>query len=135
MGIVSDEDLNTLANLIIQKIKENFNNKYMSKNLVNTISIEKTNSGIAVVIPAQTYNMLLFQQKGVVVHTGHGSYANQLNEVGSEFYVYKGYNKKGSKKVKPHNHKGYVDNAIKEAIQEWQGMIQEKYKIGKVTEL
>lgn len=131
MPTLSDDDLKQLSDLIVQNIKKDFANKHMSKNLINTIQVEKTNDGIAIIIPAQAYNMKLFQQKGVVLHTSHGSYASKLNDVGSEFFVYPNESRKGSYKSTPHNHIGYADNAVNSAIELWTSMMQEKYNISK----
>ena len=81
------------------------------------------------------YNIKLAEKKGVVVKTYHGSYAEKLNEVGSEFFVYPGYNRKGSHKATPHNHIGFADNAVNNAIQVWTGMMKEKYKEINVKEI
>lgn len=118
-----EKELEQLAILIIQKLREEFSIKHLSGNLINTIKIENIGDEIKIHIPAQTYNMLLYQTKGVVVHTSHGSYASKLDEIGSEFYSYPQGTRKGGKKIKPHNHKGYIDKIINQAIREWSSMM------------
>lgn len=131
--MVSDEDMLLLANLIVQYIKEDFQDKHLSKNLINTISIEKTNDGIAVVIPAEKYNMPLFIREGIVIHSGRGSYASSLDEVGSIIRLPRsGPGRPNEKKLG--NHIGYVDKAIKKAIETWRSMIEEKYEIKNIQE-
>ncbi len=125
---MGEKELRMLSEIIIRKLKEEFSLKKLSGNLVNTITVEMLGDEIKINIPAQTYNMLLYQRKGVVVHTSNGSYASKLNETGSEFFVYPEGTRKGSHLIKPHNHKGYIDKIIREAIAEWRGLIS-----GKVT--
>lgn len=127
------QDLEDLTNVILQKIREEFDAKHMSGNLMNTIEVQSSDDGIQIIIPAQTYNMLLFQNKGVVVHTSNGSYASKLDEEGSEFYVYPSGTRKGAKRIKPGNHKDFVNRVINEAVSDWmtrQGRFDEK----KITE-
>ena len=114
--IILDDDLNILATLIIQELQKEFSTKYLSKNLINTIRVEKSKGEIKIVIPAETYNLLLFQTKGVVVHTSHGSYASKLDKEGSSFMVYPNNSRKGSKRISPRNHIGYIDRVINSAI-------------------
>ena len=123
---MANSELELLSNIIIRRLKEEFSIKKLSGNLINTITVEQGENDIKINIPAQTYNMLLYQSKGVVVHTSHGSYASKLDEEGSEFYVYPEGTRKGSRLIKPHNHKGYINKVINEAIQEWQRTIKNK---------
>lgn len=129
---VGKVELDKLANLIVQKLKEEFSNKHLSGNLINTIKIENLGDQITINIPAKTYNMLLYQREGVVVHTSNGSYASRLDETGSEFYAYPQGTKKGAKRIAPHNHKGYIDKVINQAISEWSSMVgRNKVKVAK----
>ena len=125
---MGEKELELLANIIVANIKEEFEIKHLSKNLVNTISVEMLGDEIKIHIPAQTYNMLLYQHKGVVVHTSHGSYASKLDEEGSSFMIYPNDTRSGSFRTSPRNHKGYIDKVINQAIQEWKGMISGKVK-------
>ena len=127
---VGKKELESLARLIVAKLTEEFTNKHLSGNLLKTIKVENFGDEIKILIPAKTYNMLLYQRVGVVVHTSNGSYASKLDEVGSEFYVYSGKTRKGAKKVAPHNHIGYIDRIINSAITEWSGMVgRDKVKV------
>lgn len=116
---ISQRSLELLAQILVKHIQQEFDLKHMSGNLANTIELIAEKDSVKVIIPAQTYNMLLYQTKGVVVHTSHGSYASKLDTTGSEFYVYPYGGRKGSFKVSPHNHRGFVDKVIQEAIEEW----------------
>lgn len=128
---MGEEELELLASIIYKNLQEEFEAKHLSGNLLNTITIENLGGEINIKIPAQTYNMLLYQSKGVVVHTSHGSYASKLDEEGSSFMVYPEGTRKGSHRIYPRNHKGYIDKVISLAITEWQGMLQ-KMKVKKV---
>ena len=128
---VGEKELQDLAEIIVRKLKEEFNIKHLSGNLINTMKIENYGNEIKINIPAQTYNMLLYQMKGVVVHTSNGSYASKLEEEGSKFYKYPNGTRKGSKLVTPGNHKGYIDRVVNMAILEWQNLLQDT-KVEKV---
>ena len=134
METVSYEELEQLAQIITRKIKEDFEDKHLSGNLARTIEVHGSEDKIEIVIPARTYNMLLYQTRHIVVPRGNGSYASKLDEQGSEFYVYTYGTRKGSKKIHPGNHKGFVDKAIQEGIREWFGILADKYKEGKRTD-
>ena len=131
---LTHQDLEDITFIILEKIKEEFQSKHMSGNLVNTIEIKNTPETIEIHIPAKTYNMLTYQTQGVVIHTNRGSYASKLDKEGSEFYVYPNGTRKGSKRIKPGNHKGFIDRVIDEAISEWMAK-QGQFDSKKVTEL
>ena len=115
---IGKAELELLANTILEKLREEFANKHLSRNLINTIKIESVGDEINIQIPAQTYDTLLFQSVGVVVHTGNTSYASALDKEGSEFYAYP-----SGKKITPRNHKGYIDKIINKALLEWSSLI------------
>lgn len=123
---ITQEDLVKLTDLILLKLKKEFEIKHLSKNLINTIEVETLNGEVLIRIPAKTYNMLTYQTQGVIVYTSHGSYASKLNEEGSSFYVYPNNSRKGSYKINPRNHKGYVERILKESLEEWQNLLKGK---------
>ena len=128
-------DLSLFAESIVEAIKEEFAIKHLSGNLVETIKVVATEKGIEIDIPAETYNMLKYQQDGVIVHTNHGSYASRLNETGSEFYVYPNEGtRKGARLIKPHNHIGFIDRCVDKATRNLSEKLNNKYNVGKVTE-
>lgn len=120
---------------IYTALKKEFGEKHLSGNLLKTIQVISTGDGDYIIrIPAETYNMLLYQKEGVIVHTSHGSYAKKLDEEGSSFMVYPNDNRKGSYRINPGNHKGFVDRVIKEALLMWKasnGVEAEIEKYGK----
>lgn len=117
--MISQSALQDLAQIIVKNLQEEFAVKKMSGNLIKTIQVDEQEGDIKIIIPARTYNMLLYQTKKVVVHTSHGSYASKLDEEGSSFMVYPYGTRKGSYRVSPGNHKGYVDSVIKKSLDEW----------------
>lgn len=135
MAKIDYNDFEQLAFILKRKIEKEFSLKKMSGNLVNTIEIKASPDSIQVSIPAPTYNMLEFQRKGVIVPTYHGSYSSKLNDVGSEFFVYPNDGRQGSYLVKPHNHIGFVDRVVKEAISEWLTTNARKYRKTKETDI
>ena len=131
---ITHELLEKFADILVRNIKSEFSIKHLSGNLVNTLQVVNEKDNIKVIIPAQTYNMLLFQTKRVVVHTNHGSYASKLNDEGSSFYIYPNGTRKGSYKIHPGNHKDYLDRVIAQSVQEWVAQLG-KYQISRMTEL
>lgn len=121
--MIGETELALLASIIVRKLKEEFDAKHLSGNLINTMKVTSVGNEIQIDIPAQTYNMLLYQSKGVVIHTSHGSYASKLDEEGSSFMVYPQGTRKGSYRISPRNHKGYIDTIIDSSIAEWQGLL------------
>lgn len=106
------EDKELLAQLIIRNIEANFAVKHISKNLIKTIKVEfKDNGDFFIDIPAQIYDLKLWNEKKAIVYSGKGSYANLVNKTG-------GFSK---------THKNYVEIAIDNAIVQWLPMIKEKY--------
>lgn len=129
---ISNEQLMIFKEILLAKIMDEFAIKHLSGNLMDTIETEYSEDGVKVIIPAKTYNMLLYQTKGVIMHTSHGSYASKIDEEGTHFYVYPHGTRKGAKLIHPNNHKGWVDKVIKEAIQDWLGQLDRME--GKVVE-
>ena len=131
---LTQADLEFFAQILFKKIEDEFSNKHLSGNLVRTLKIDRAQGIIRLEIPAPTYNMLLYQSKGVIVHYGgNKSYASKLDETGSEFYVYPFGTRKGSYLIKPHNHKDFVEKVIQEALQEFIIQQNNKFTVGKVT--
>lgn len=120
---VGQRELELLSQVILKNLKEEFEFKHLSGNLINTIVIENMENEIKIRIPAQTYNMLEYKRSKVIIHTTHGSYASKLDKEGSSFMVYLNESRKGSKRISPRNHIGYIDNVINKSIAEWKGMI------------
>ena len=119
-----EKELEKLSDIIIKNLHLEFADKHLSKNLINTISVEKLGDEIKINIPAQTYNMLEYQTRGVIIHTTNGSYASKLDEEGSSFMIYPNGTRKGGRRISPGNHKGYIDEVIGKSIQEWLGEIR-----------
>lgn len=71
-----------LANLIKENIRKNFEYYHLSRNLADTIEIEFDNQNVKIKIPAKVYDIALYKEKGVIVYTGEGSYAREVNENG-----------------------------------------------------
>ena len=127
VGATTDQ-LIMLSMIIVKNIKQEFMVKKLSGNLANTIEVYEDAEGIHVHIPAKTYNMLKFQKEGILIHTSNGSYAQRLDNSGSEFYYYDKETGKKTK-IKPGNHKGFVDKVIADSINEWRRL----YNIDAVT--
>lgn len=100
---VSDEMKKRLLLLIKEEIDNEFFNVHLSGNLSRTITIDNSNGGLTLTIPAQIYDITQYKKKGVIIYKGSGSYANEVDNTG-------GFSGK---------HKGYVDKAIDKAINRW----------------
>lgn len=113
---MKDSDLQSLANMVAEAIKDDFRRVHLSGNLMNTITVTKSESGYKVEIPAQIYDMKLYQTRKVIVYKA-GSYASQLNDEGSEFFDYIKW-----KWVMPRNHIGYAERGCQQAADQWAKM-------------
>lgn len=77
---MSNEQKVWLANAIKEEIRKDFQLIHLSGNLANTIEIEVVNqSTIRIKVPAKTYNIYLYQKKGVIVYNNKGSYASDVD--------------------------------------------------------
>lgn len=92
-----------LAELIKKYIKEDFEDVHLSGNLMDTITVSYDSGKYYVEVPAKIYDVDLFLRDKVIVYTGEGSYAQDVNETG-------GLSGK---------HTNYVDKAIISAVDEW----------------
>jgi hypothetical protein len=92
-----------LMRYIKEGIEESFGDKYITHNLINTITITTTETGFNLEIPAQMYDFKEWNRNRVVVPYGNGSYAQRVNKTG-------GFSK---------THKNYVEKAINKAIRRW----------------
>lgn len=101
-----------LALWIQANIQQEFADVHLSKNLMNTITIEKTDKGYRLTIPAQKYDIDKYRKEKVIIYTGKGSYADEVDIVG-------GFSRK---------HKGYVDESIDLAIALWQHQVKNKWQ-------
>lgn len=105
-----------LADIIEAIIRDGFEEKHLSGNLMDTMSASETADGAEVRIPAPIYNMYKYQMSGAIIPTG-GSYAEQLNEEGSAFFIYK--RSGGRFWIEPRNHVNFADEAIEMGIEQW----------------
>ena len=106
--MVSDTQLEVLAQMIQEQIEMEFERVHYSGNLKNTIEVNRTANGFEVVIPAEMYDLWTYQNKGAIIYTGEGSYAQAVNEEG-------GFSGK---------HVDYVERAISNALALWNATYQ-----------
>ena len=95
--------LQKLAEKIKEKIRNDFKEVHLSQNLMNTISVSSTPTGFLIDIPAEIYDLAKYYKEGVVIYTGAGSYAEDVDING-------GFSGK---------HKDYIERAILESVSEW----------------
>ena len=108
------DDRVELAKCIEEAFREEFELVHLAKNLVNTMKIEVTDTGVIIDIPAMKYNMKKFRETGIVKYYYRGSYAEKINIDG-------GLSGK---------HEGYIEKCIKQGIQKW---LQQKGVSGRVS--
>lgn len=101
--MISRMDLLDLAKKIEENLKKEFEIVHLSGNLMDTIEIIPSENGFYVDIPAEIYDLQNWYNNGVIVYTGDGSYAEEVNKHG-------GFSQ---------THTGYVEYAIKKAIDEF----------------
>lgn len=115
--MITKDQTRVLAELIVRNIGEEFSEKFLTGNLVNSIKIEEDSEGISIRITAPKYSFKEWFLNKVIKPTYKGSYAQQLDSQGSHIIS---YDKNGKRKYKYlGNHKGYIENCIKSAIDEW----------------
>ena len=114
---MTQKQLQDLAEKIKKYIKKDFEETHLSGNLMENIYVTLTDKGIDIEIPAEMYDINKFLKEGVVVYTGEGSYAEQVDEIG-------GFSKK---------HKNYVEIAIRKALKEW--IAENNFKVKEYVEI
>lgn len=92
-----------LAEMIKAALKRDFAVYHYSGNLADTINIKKVKGKVVVEIPAEIYDLGLYNRTGAIVYTGEGSYAQDVNEQG-------GFSGR---------HTNYVERSIAAAIKKW----------------
>lgn len=103
---ITAEMKSVFANMIVVKLKKSFDEHHITKNLINTITIDIMASGdVKIKIPAKIYDLKEWNKNKVIIYTGEGSYAEAVNQTG-------GYSPTKS-------HKNYIDKAIMESVVQW----------------
>jgi len=128
--MIAKDDLKLLADYIQEEIQLQFRDTHLTGNLMETISVIEGVDGFEVHIPAKMYSLYDWFINKVLVYTGQGSYASQLDIKGSEFELWR-EDKQGNilkTYIKPHNHKGYIMIAINNALMRWK-----EYKQWQIT--
>lgn len=106
--MITEDSRKNLAEAIAKHLRMDFAEVFLSGNLRETITIEKSGNDWKVHIPAVRYDIQKFKDEGVIIkHPEEGSYAEAVNKSG-------GFSKK---------HKNYVERALEKAITEWLGEI------------
>jgi hypothetical protein len=106
-----------LAREIVKALEEEFEDKHLAHNLIDTLVIERLNKNTCVIkISAPIYDQQKFVDEGIIQYTGEGSYADNLNRGGS--WVLGKY---------IGNHIGYVEQAILKGIRNWQKSKNDKF--------
>lgn len=131
-------DLNlSLAKCIKRALDKEFEVVHLSGNLLKTIKLIPSANGVSVEIPAEIYDLDLYQKEGIIAYNGQGSYASSIDLEGSHLVYYKqdispitprldkrltkrGFVNMGDRYEKDlGNHKGYIDRAISKGIAEF----------------
>lgn len=130
--MLSKKELRELMVFIEINLRKEFAKQHLSGNLINTLEFDETEDAVTLTIPARIYNFYQFQKNGVVIPRGNGSYASKLDRTGSEFVYYPPEG--GRKFIKPHNHVGYVDKIINDAINQWLAEKANEYERISITD-
>jgi hypothetical protein len=101
--MISEAQLQDLANMIYDRIKGDFEWVFYSGNLRDTVEIKKVENGFNIIVNADMYDIPIYNQTNVIVYTGEGSYAEAVNKQG-------GFSKK---------HTRYIERAIQSAVMSW----------------
>lgn len=94
---------------IYKAIKADFDICHLSYNLVNSTEIGINKDGsLYIRIRAPMYDMLKFMSRQVLIYTGVGSYANELDINGSNILG-----------RQLGNHIGYIERCISQGVSSW----------------
>lgn len=81
-----------MARYIFDHIKQGFAETHLSGNLMDTMRMERISKDeVRITIPAERYDLGAFFEEGVVIPTGDGSYADQVNYTGGFSHKHIGY--------------------------------------------
>ena len=92
-----------LANKIVEKIMQDFQLVHLSTNLMSTIEVRVVGNNVEIEIPANIYDVEKYLNEGVLIFTGEGSYASDVD-------TYGGFSGK---------HKDYLERSAREGAQEY----------------
>lgn len=116
-----------LKHYIIEQLKYEFEEIFLSHNLIDTMEVNEITEGYIIDIPAEVYDIDIYKNKKIIVYTGEGSYADEVDISG-------GFSGK---------HKNYVARAITKSMKVWEKRLKalklevRKYRnaelVGKVT--
>lgn len=111
-----DISIQDLADLIVENIADNFKYAHKSYNLVKTITVNKTENGIVIDVPADRYDRKKWEKDKVVVYLNNNkSYASLLDH----------------SKSNP-NHVNYVEDSINNAIATWLTNNKQEAKVSNI---
>lgn len=71
-----------LANKIVENIIADFEKVHLSTNLMSTIEIRVVGNNVEIEIPADIYDVEKYLNEGVLIYTGEGSYASDVDTYG-----------------------------------------------------
>ena len=80
-----------LANIIVENIKKEFEKVHLSGNLMETIFVNVIGNNVEIEIPANIYDLEKYLNEGVVIFTGEGSYASDVDIYGGISGKHKGF--------------------------------------------
>ncbi len=124
-------EIEELALLISNEIKNDFIRKHLANVVSTHIEITLTDDEAKIFIHAPKYDTAVYIDTGVVIYTGDGSYAYDLASEGSVIEKYRIPHQepritKITRKYYYGNHENFVEEAIKRALKLW----NYKYKGG-----
>ena len=109
-----------LKNLIIKEFEKEFEKIHLSHNLVDTIKVEEMTDGYYIDIPADIYDLTWYTHRNIIVYTGEGSYADEVDISGG----FSG------------THTNYVDNCIAKAMKKWRKwLMSQKLELRKYKDI
>ena len=107
MPEITFEQASELADMIIAEIQDEFKDKYISHNLINTIKVDYLQGQIVIDIPALKYDINEFTKTGKIIYKPD-EYGNSYDEL---LETTGGFSK---------THKDYLRKRVNKAIKMWQ---------------
>ncbi len=105
-----------LAELIVERIKKDFEEVHLSGNLASTINVRVVGNNVEIEIPASMYDVQKYLEEGVFIFTGEGSYASEVD-------TYGGFSGK---------HTGFFERSVEQGTKDYYKLEGKEVRVNKV---
>ncbi len=121
----NNDDFQRIGDLVKKEFQAEFTKKFYTGNAARdeNILVIPSEEECTVIFKAPKYSFKKYQETGAIVKTYKGSYASEVDIMGSKVILYR-VDKKGNitnnyKILRPLNHMGYAQLCVERAIETW----------------